>query len=94
MQKRGLIIGIILSLLIVIFATQNADVVNVQLWIIKFKSPLSLVIIGSLILGSFITWLFMLNELRKRKKTVEKKNKTIKKLKEELTAKDSFNIDL
>ena len=94
MQKRGLIIGIILSLLIVIFATQNADVVNVQLWIIKFKSPLSLVIIGSLILGSFITWLFMLNELRKRNKTVEKKNKTIKKLKEELTAKDSFNIDL
>lgn len=94
MQKRDIIIVIILSLLIVIFATQNAEIVDVQLWVIKFNSPLSLLIIGSLVSGALVTWLFMRIELRQRKKTIEKKNQAIKKLKEELTAKDSFNIDI
>ncbi|PLX12744.1 MAG: DUF1049 domain-containing protein [Marinilabiliales bacterium] len=94
MQKRDLIIVIFLSLLIVIFATQNAQTVAVQLWIVKFNSPLSLVIIGSLVLGALISWLSLLVELRKRKKNLAKKNQELKHLKDELTAKDSFDIDI
>lgn len=94
MQKRDLIIVIFLSLLIVIFATQNAQSVVVHLWIVKFNSPLSLIIIGSLVLGALITWLSMVFELRKCKKNLSKRNQEIKHLKEELTAKDSFNIDI
>ena len=94
MQKRDLILIIFLSLLIVIFATQNAQEVAVQLWIVKFNSPLSLVIIGSLVLGALVSWLSMLVELRKRKKQIAKKTKEINHLKEELTSKDSFNIDI
>ena len=94
MQKRNIVIVLFLSLLIVIFATQNAVKVTVHLWIGQFESPLSLIIIGSLVLGALITWLALLMELRKRKKKIDKCNQTIKELKEELTAKDSFNIDI
>ncbi|MDA3954745.1 MAG: lipopolysaccharide assembly protein LapA domain-containing protein [Bacteroidales bacterium] len=94
MQRRDIIIVIILSLLVVIFATQNAEVVNVQLWIVKFKSSLSLIIIASLIIGALISWLFILKELRKRKKAIVEKNSIIKKLKEEQASKDPFNIDI
>lgn len=94
MQKRDLVLIIFLSLLIVIFATQNAQEVAVQLWIVKFNSPLSLVIIGSLVLGALVSWLSMLVELRKRKKQIAKKTKEINHLKEELRSKDSFNIDI
>lgn len=94
MQKRDLIIIIFLSLLIVIFATQNAVKVTVYLWIVEFESPLSLIIIGSLVLGALVTWLSLLMELRKRKKKIDKKDQIIKELKEEINAKDSFNIDI
>jgi uncharacterized integral membrane protein len=94
MQKRDLIIIIFLSLLIVIFATQNAVKVTVYLWIVEFESPLSLIIIGSLVLGALVTWLSLLMELRKRKKKIDKKDQMIKELKDEINAKDSFNVDI
>jgi len=94
MQKRGFIIVLFLSLLIVIFATQNAQQVTVHLWVVKFESPLSLLIIGSLVLGALITWLSLVFELRKRKKIITKKNQELKHLKDEFKAKDSFNIDI
>ncbi|MCB2195637.1 MAG: LapA family protein [Bacteroidetes bacterium] len=94
MQKRDLVIIIFLSLLIVIFATQNAVKVTVYLWIVQFESPLSLIIIGSLVLGALVTWLSLLMELRKRKKKIDKKEQIIKELKEEINAKDSFNMDI
>jgi uncharacterized integral membrane protein len=94
MQKRDLVIIIFLSLLIVIFATQNAVKVTVYLWIVQFESPLSLIIIGSLVLGALVTWLSLLMELRKRKKKIDKKDQIIKELKEEINAKDSFNVDI
>jgi len=94
MQKRNFIIVVFLSLLIVIFATQNAQQVTVQLWITQFKSPLSLVIIGSLVLGALITWLFMFVEHRKCKKKLNKKNQELEHLKEEFTSKDSFDMNI
>ena len=94
MQKRDLVIVIFLSLLIVIFATQNAVKVTVYLWIVEFESPLSLIIIGSLVLGALVTWLSLLMELRKRKKKIDKKDQMIKELREEINAKDSFNVDI
>lgn len=94
MQKRDLVIIIFLSLLIVIFATQNAVKVTVYLWIVQFESPLSLIIIGSLVIGALVTWLSLLMELRKRKKKIDKKDQIIKELKEEINAKDSFNMDI
>lgn len=94
MQKRDLVIIIFLSLLIVIFATQNAVKVTVYLWIVEFESPLSLIIIGSLVIGALVTWLSLLMELRKRKKKMDKKDQIIKELKEEINAKDSFNVDI
>lgn len=94
MQKRDFIIVVFLSLLIVIFATQNAQEVTVKLWITKFNSPLSLIIIGSLFIGAIISWAFMFSELRKRKKKIDKKDQDLNHLKEELKSKDSFNIDI
>lgn len=94
MQKRDLIIILIIGLLIVIFAVQNASSIEIELWFFKFNSPISLIIIGSVVLGALISWFFMFIEIRKHKKTIGKMNYTIKKLKKELSDNDPLsNID-
>ena len=92
MPKRAILIIIILSLLVVIFTTQNAVLVTVKLWLVTFKIPLSLLIIFSLLIGFIVGWLFLFKELKTRQKTIEEKDILIKKLKEELAAKDFLNI--
>ena len=94
MQKRDVIVIIILGLLVVIFATQNAEIVLVQLWVVKFKIALSLLIISALLVGAVISWLFTFKELKNRKKSIEEKDSLIKKMKEELSAKDPLNIGI
>ena len=94
MQKRDIVVIIILGLLVVIFATQNAEIVLVQLWVVKFKIALSLLIISALLVGAVISWLFTFKELKNRKKSIEEKDSLIKKMKEELSAKDPLNIGI
>lgn len=97
MSKRAIlttVIIIIISLLVVTFATQNAEVVNVKLWLVNFKISLSLLIVFSLLIGAIVSWFFLYKELKNRQRLIEEKDILIKKLKEELSAKDFLNIDV
>lgn len=94
MSKRAILIIIILSLLVVTFATQNAEVVNVKLWLVNFKISLSLLIVFSLLIGAIVSWFFLYKELKNRQRLIKEKDILIKKLKEELSAKDFLNIDV
>lgn len=93
MRQRSIIIVLILSLLIVIFATQNAADVSVKLWFFTFTSALSLVIIGSILIGAAVTWAILATMVLKRKKTIEKQEEIIKEMQDKLSA-DPFKIDL
>lgn len=95
MQKRDIIITLMIILLVVIFATQNANSIQVELWIFSFSSPLSLLIIGSIILGALISWIFMFIEIRKQKKIIAEKENSIDELKKKLTEQNPLSdIDI
>jgi len=94
MQKRDIFLIIIISLLLVIFATQNANLIAVKLWFVKFNISVSLLIIFSLLIGAAVSWFFAFKELKKRKKLIHEKDVLIKKFKEEKTEKDPLNIGI
>lgn len=94
MQKNSIFFILLISLLIVIFATQNANVVLVHLLFFKFNIPIALLIIGTLLLGVLLSWLFLAKELNKKQKKINKQLNEIKELKERQAFLDPLNLKL
>ena len=66
------IIGLILAILVVIFAIQNAEGVEIEFFGFKPNPPIALLIISCILLGSLLTILFSLpGSLRRKKEKTE-----------------------
>lgn len=91
---------LLLSIFIVLFALQNAEPVWVYLWAWSIKSPLSLVIIFSMAIGTVLSFLVSFIEFRKMRKLVQEKKEEIKEKDIQITALEkkivrsgSYNLD-
>lgn len=73
---------LVLALLIVIFTLQNTEVVSVKLWFWEVRTSRALLIIASLVIGSFFG---MLIPPLKRKSKDEDESMEVKKKDEKLT---------
>ncbi len=69
MLKRYIII-LIITILVVIFAIQNADLVYIKLWFFDLDASLSLIIILTFAAGALITLALALYEIRKAKRRI------------------------
>lgn len=81
-MQRVYILVLVISIFLVIFAIQNADPVELQLFTYKFSISLSLLIILSVALGTILSFLFSLNEFFRLRNELKKKEKEIGRLKE------------
>jgi len=83
------IIGLILAILVIIFAIQNSEGVEIEFFSFKPTPPLALLIIGSILLGSILTLLFSVPgwfRRRKEKSVLQRDIKDLRKQYEELAA--------
>ncbi len=70
-MQRSLIIGLVLAILLVIFALQNAQEVIITLYFWKFQSSLALLLLISLAIGVFLGAIFSVPSITKRNKKIE-----------------------
>lgn len=84
-MQKNLIIALILSTIIVVFALQNAHDVRIVLWLWEIQGYLAFVIIITLLLGAILGILFSLPAIFKKNKmidTLKDENKSLKSKKE------------
>ncbi len=83
------IVGLVLAILIILFALQNGENTYIQFFKAEFGVPLALLIFVCLGLGSILTLLFSIPGIMKRRKTkskLQQEIKTLRKNYEELAA--------
>ena len=79
-MQLQLIVAIIVAILAVIFALQNAVPITVSFLGWKFESSLALVLLITLALGILTSLLFSIPSMIKRKRIISNQNKKIQKL--------------
>ncbi len=83
------IVGLILAILVIIFAIQNSDTTPVEFLGLQVNPPTALLIIACIALGSVMTLLFSIPgwwSRRKRKSDLKDELKNLRKQYEELAA--------
>jgi len=70
-NQQRLIIGLVLSLILVVFAILNGQAVEVNFFGAKASWPLILVIIGSVLIGALITLLVSTSTASQMKKQIK-----------------------
>lgn len=89
-MQKYLILGLLLTFLLVIFAVQNAGLVTVKLWFWNVESYLALFLLISLFLGILLGIIFSLPSLNKKNKQIVQLTKKINKLKGETSPEDEM----
>lgn len=89
-QQWQLFVGLLLSLVIIVFAAMNTVVVPVQLGFGEFSTPLIIIIFGAIFMGAVLISLLMTSILWKQKKTIKK----LEKEKDELEAKIEDEVSI
>jgi len=87
-----LLLGMILTIIIVVFALQNGQVVTVGFFDWRVEASLVLVIILSALMGFFAALFFELFVQIKLRYRLYKANKQLKKMEEEIAALKNSNI--
>lgn len=89
-MQRSIIIIMIITILVVIFALQNSMLIHLEIWFWSVDIPVGLVLIITFIVGTLLGIISSVPRLMKRKKE-------IRDLKEKLSAKpdqdESLNLD-
>jgi len=83
-MQRNLIIGLILSLILVVFALQNAADTAVKLWFWDFHSSLSLLLLVAFGIGTLLGIIFSWPSIKKKNKKITEKDKKIAQLSEQV----------
>lgn len=73
-NQQRLIVGLVLSLLLVVFALLNGQPVQVNVFGARFSWPLIIVIIGAVLLGALITLLVSSSSINQQKKALAEAN--------------------
>lgn len=89
-QQWQLFVGLLLSLVIIVFAAMNTVVVPVQLGFGEFSTPLIIIIFGAIFMGAVLISLLTTSILWKQKKTI----KQLKKEKDQLEAKIEDEVSI
>ncbi|MHC1760207.1 MAG: lipopolysaccharide assembly LapA domain-containing protein [Negativicutes bacterium] len=87
-----LLLGMILTIIIVVFALQNGQVVTVGFFDWRVEASLVLVIILSALMGFFAALFFELFVQLKLRYRLYKANKQLKKMEEEITALKKYSV--
>lgn len=87
MQKTLLII-LTLILIMVIFSIQNAVEVNVKFFIWQFNASLPVLLLLSLTIGAYLSFLFSIPGRKKRNKKIDDLEKRVEELKKKLIDKN------
>jgi len=83
-MQRSLIIGLIAALILTIFATSNAHNTDIDFLWASFEAPVSLIFIGSIIIGVILGIIFSIPSINKQSRMLREKNKEIEKLKKDI----------
>jgi len=81
-----LIVALIILIITVIFALQNAVSVTISFLVWEFTGSLSLVLLGTLTVGLLIGWLVLTPSMLKRAFTISTQRKRITALEKEINA--------
>jgi uncharacterized integral membrane protein len=91
MKIQGVyIIVLLLSIILVVFALQNASPVELKILSFKFSISLSLLVILSFAVGALLSFLLSLSGFFKMKSEIKKKNRKLQQMKEEKSEPKSF----
>ncbi len=74
-MQKALIFGLILAVVIVIFALQNSQAIVVKLWFWEFESSLALIMVIVLLLGGVMGVCFSLPAVFRRNRKIEARKK-------------------
>lgn len=85
-MQRSLIIGLIAALILTIFATSNAHNTDIDFLWTSFEAPVSLIFIGSIVIGVILGIIFSIPSINKQSRMLREKNKEIEKLKKDIEA--------
>lgn len=80
-MHKGIIASLILSVLLVIFALQNTEPVQLNLWFWSFQSSLALLVIVLLVTGALLGYLILLPTLFSKNKIIRDKESQLRKAK-------------
>ena len=83
-MQRSLIIGLIAALILTIFATSNAHNTDIDFLWASFEAPVSLIFIGSIIIGVILGIIFSIPSINKQSRMLREKNKEIDQLKKNI----------
>ncbi|MGM0497350.1 MAG: lipopolysaccharide assembly protein LapA domain-containing protein [Bacteroidota bacterium] len=83
-MQRSLIIGLIAALILTVFATSNAHNTDIDFLWASFEAPVSLILIGSIIIGVILGIIFSIPSINKQSRMLREKNKEIENLKKQL----------
>ena len=81
-MQRTLIFALIAAIILVVFAIQNAAIVDLKLWFWEVRSSQALIILITLALGSLIGVLVSIPSRAKKNKEIERLKKELNMLKE------------
>lgn len=70
-NQQRLIVGLVLTLVLIVFALLNGQAVEVNFFGAKMSWPLIVVIVGSLLIGALITFLVSTASLSQNKKALK-----------------------
>ena len=83
-MQRSLIIGLIAALILTIFATSNAHNTDIDFLWTSFEAPVSLIFIGSIIIGVILGIIFSIPSINKQSRMLREKNREIENLKKQV----------
>lgn len=70
-MQKSLLVGLIIAVIMVIFAIQNAEEIVVNLWFWQVKSSLVVILLFTFILGAIFGLVFSIPTLNQKKKQIK-----------------------
>ena len=83
-MQRSIIIGLLVALVLTLFALQNDEVVTIRFFVGKVDGSLSLILLITVIIGVILGVIFSLPSINKQARMIQNKNKEIDKLQSQI----------
>jgi len=85
-MQRSIIVGLLVALVLTIFALQNDEVVTIRFFVGNVDGSLSLILLITVIIGVLLGVIFSLPSINKQARMLQNKNKEIDKLQSQMEA--------
>lgn len=88
--KFKLVSYVLLAIILIVFAFRNWQMVNLRIFLLEFKIPTTLLILGSMIVGYSISAVIDNRKMRTKKKEIKLLQEEISSLKKPVDSADSI----